>query len=264
MTLYIVRNGNGLVMSPNGGTVTQWLVDGKNVLFPEQLVRIGDKTKLRGGIPVMHPNFGTPPKDETLPKHGFLRNTTLETGITGIKDSGSTLYASYTQHENNRKKDFPFLHSVSIRASLQGNTLSHNIEIRNSAVRIATDMPIGTGIHPYLRLPNGTGTIHIRREETIEINGSYGPRVIIDNPPRYISIDSHGLGFIHMRFAGSFLNEQAVLVIWTDGGKNELGESYICVEPVLAKPDVFSTPEGVYIEAGRKVLMGCSFLFISH
>lgn len=263
MALYVEDEGNALAISPKGGTVTQWLVDGRNVLFPEQLVQIGDKIKLRGGIPVMHPNFGTPPKGIDLQKHGFLRHKILGTAEKGR----SNLLAYYDSRDDGTVADFSFPHSVIVSASILETTLKHGVEIRNLSKQLGSKMPIGTGIHPYFRLPKGTGDIELRNS-FVQITGEYGPRIIADNPPGYITINAHGLGHIHMRILALFYDgkrqpeKQITLVIWTDGGKNEKGESYVCVEPVVADPKVFNTKEGFFIEPGKRLIMEYKFLFV--
>lgn len=66
----IVSGVTKAMVSPIGGTVTSFGVDGKDVFFPQQM--IGEKK--RGGCPICAPWFGSSPRGLDKYKHGFLRN----------------------------------------------------------------------------------------------------------------------------------------------------------------------------------------------
>lgn len=65
-----------------GATVTSWkTADGNERLFLSTAADLTGKKPIRGGIPLVFPVFGPPPKDHAtgqLPQHGFARNNTWE------------------------------------------------------------------------------------------------------------------------------------------------------------------------------------------
>ena len=62
-----------------GATVTSWtLANGSEQLFLSSAAKLDGSKAIRGGIPVVFPVFGPPPKQHAtgqLPQHGFARST---------------------------------------------------------------------------------------------------------------------------------------------------------------------------------------------
>ena len=65
-----------------GATVTSWKTSDKTErLFLSSAADLSGKKPIRGGIPLVFPVFGPPPKDHAtgqLPQHGFARNSVWE------------------------------------------------------------------------------------------------------------------------------------------------------------------------------------------
>ncbi|KXT00266.1 hypothetical protein AC578_1230 [Pseudocercospora eumusae] len=64
-----------------GATVTSWKSNGKERLWLSDAAKLDGSKPVRGGIPVVFPAFGPPPKDHAtggLPQHGFARNSHWE------------------------------------------------------------------------------------------------------------------------------------------------------------------------------------------
>ncbi|KAK6427959.1 hypothetical protein LTR95_015900, partial [Oleoguttula sp. CCFEE 5521] len=58
-----------------------WKNNGKENIFVSEAAKLDGSKPVRGGIPVVFPAFGPPPKDHAtggLPQHGFARNSTWE------------------------------------------------------------------------------------------------------------------------------------------------------------------------------------------
>ncbi|KAI7335703.1 galactose mutarotase-like protein [Hortaea werneckii] len=64
-----------------GATVVSWKSNGKENLWVSSAAKLDGSKPVRGGIPVVFPCFGPPPKDHAtgkLPQHGFARNSKWE------------------------------------------------------------------------------------------------------------------------------------------------------------------------------------------
>ena len=65
-----------------GATVTSWsLASGEEQLFLSSAAKLDGSKAVRGGIPIVFPVFGPPPKDHAtgkLPQHGFARSVLWE------------------------------------------------------------------------------------------------------------------------------------------------------------------------------------------
>uniref|UniRef100_A0A023GJZ5 glucose-6-phosphate 1-epimerase n=1 Tax=Amblyomma triste TaxID=251400 RepID=A0A023GJZ5_AMBTT len=64
----LLRGNDSVNLVPFGATVTSWKVDGEEILFLSEKSLKDGKTPIRGGIPLVFPNFGA---WELGPHHGF-------------------------------------------------------------------------------------------------------------------------------------------------------------------------------------------------
>ncbi|CZT25307.1 probable uncharacterized enzymes related to aldose 1-epimerase [Ramularia collo-cygni] len=75
-----------------GATVYSWKSAGKERLWLSSAAKLDGSKPVRGGIPVVFPAFGPPPKDHAtggLPQHGFARNCQWEYLGKSSSESGS-------------------------------------------------------------------------------------------------------------------------------------------------------------------------------
>lgn len=74
--------GDSVTVYLYGATVTSWKTsDGKERLFLSKAAALDGSKPIRGGIPLVFPVFGPPPKSHAtgqLPQHGFARNSYWE------------------------------------------------------------------------------------------------------------------------------------------------------------------------------------------
>jgi len=136
-----------------GGVITNWVSDGKDILYFDEK-RFMDKTKsIRGGIPILFPicgNLNTPNsvfgKDYLqLPQHGFARDLKWQYFF-NEKEKSLCLYLNDSKKT---KKYYPFDFELRIDVTLKINCLEFEIRIHNK-----TDiaMPINFGFHPYFNV----------------------------------------------------------------------------------------------------------------
>lgn len=75
-------SGDSVEVYLYGAHVTSWKTsDGTERLFLSTAAVLDGSKPIRGGIPIVFPVFGPPPKDHAtsqLPQHGFARNSTWE------------------------------------------------------------------------------------------------------------------------------------------------------------------------------------------
>ncbi|EME50261.1 hypothetical protein DOTSEDRAFT_50352 [Dothistroma septosporum NZE10] len=76
-----------------GATVTSWKSNGKERLWLSTAAKLDGSKPVRGGVPVVFPNFGPPPPNHatsSLPQHGFARNTQWDYLGKSSSESGSS------------------------------------------------------------------------------------------------------------------------------------------------------------------------------
>jgi galactose mutarotase-like enzyme len=144
-----IRHGDdrALIAPERGGMVTQWRVDGREILYLDRTT-LEDPTKnVRGGIPLLFPSPGKLEGDAwahgTLKQHGFARNVAwsilarTESATTLRLESSAVTRAAYP---------FEFVLDVRYRIEPRALVLEARVECRGVA------MPFGFGTHPYFTL----------------------------------------------------------------------------------------------------------------
>jgi len=160
--------GESVTVLLHGATVTSWKSGGQeNVWLSEGAVLDGSKP-VRGGVPVVFPVFGPPPKDHTtsaLPQHGFARNVRWEflgkstsegDTVKGGDDSVKLDFGLYSSAlpEASRKAwpyDFGLVYSV----TLTREGLQTVLNVRNEGKEAFEFQVL---LHTYLRVKDITKT----------------------------------------------------------------------------------------------------------
>ncbi|XP_064620806.1 uncharacterized protein LOC135483728 [Lineus longissimus] len=101
----------------HGATVTDWQCKGKKLLFLSQDSVFDNKKAIRGGIPLVFPNFGP---WSLGPQHGFARISrwSLETGPTKDSNGDVTAVFSLTDNDDTRKMwnhNFKLIYTVVLK-----------------------------------------------------------------------------------------------------------------------------------------------------
>ena len=135
-----------------GGIITNWVLNGHEILYFDKK-RFLDKSKsIRGGIPVLFPIcggleykslFGDNFLD--LMQHGFARDQEWNYEFNQLKN---TLCLTLSDNEITRKY-YPFFFKLKLEITFSIETLIFNIEIFNKSL---TTMPVNFGLHPYFNI----------------------------------------------------------------------------------------------------------------
>jgi galactose mutarotase-like enzyme len=136
-----------------GGVITNWVSDGKEILYFDEK-RFMDKTKsIRGGIPILFPICGNLNTTSSvfgknylqLTQHGFARDLQWQFSFNENEKS----LCLFLNESEKTKKYYPFDFELRIEILLTINCLEFEIFIQNK-----TDiaMPINFGLHPYFKV----------------------------------------------------------------------------------------------------------------
>ena len=136
-----------------GGVITNWISDGKEILYFDEK-RFIDKTKsIRGGIPILFPICGNLNTSSSvfgkdflqLTQHGFARDLQWQYSL---NENEKSLILTLNESKKT-KKYYPFDFELKIEVFLKINCLEFEITIFNK-----TDiaMPINFGLHPYFNV----------------------------------------------------------------------------------------------------------------
>ncbi|MDC3168939.1 galactose mutarotase [Prochlorococcus sp. AH-716-E17] len=136
-----------------GGLITNWVSEGKEILYFDEK-RFIDKTKsIRGGIPILFPICGNLDIPNSLfgknymplMQHGFARDLEWQHCLNEKKNSLCLIL----QDSEKTKTLYPFNFEVKIEVSLKINYLKFMIKIKN---KTNIEMPVNFGLHPYFNI----------------------------------------------------------------------------------------------------------------
>lgn len=243
------------------GSIRNWVADGKNnLLFPDQYLTINGETKRRGDSHVGAPIMGRMPKTEAyadadLPQHGFARIADQMEGVhfrTSIYETREGLYSS-TKLDFASIDKFPFEHGVTVcvESTKGGFELEHDLMIQRAQdCNNPKLMPVSMGFHPYFAtfgepFKISCSEYKVSSEGIKEGSSFHIPRV----GDRVLRLEM-GHGTILMSLAGG---EYTSFCVWTDAVSK-----YICVEPVLGKPD----DAYKLLKPGEELIGKCTMRFV--
>jgi len=144
------------IVPERGGLVSEWLCNGREVLYFDQ-ERYADPAKsIRGGIPVLFPICGNLPDDSlplasgsyTLKQHGFARNLpwTLE-----LLEDQSGVRLSLVDTADTRAA-YPFAFRVQMDVRPVASALEIVTTVFNTSEAGGEAMPFSFGLHPYFNV----------------------------------------------------------------------------------------------------------------
>ena len=237
-----------------GGTITNWVSDGKEILYFDKK-RFMDKTKsIRGGIPILFPICGNLNTSNSvfgkdylqLPQHGFARDLKWQHSF---NENGDSL-CLFLNESKKTKKYYPFDFELRIEVTLKINCLEFEIKIYNK-----TDiaMPINFGLHPYFNISD------FKNLEFVDnpLNCQNQEKNIISNTLDELKNINLGVDLLmytsgRSAFLDKIFQRQVTLnhphpfdigVIWSDPPRK-----MICLEP-------WSSPRNSFVDGCRNIMI---------
>lgn len=133
-----------------GATVLSWVCGGNERLFVSKAAILDGSKAVRGGIPLVFPQFGQP--NPSMAQHGFARNQVWE--LAGSFGDSESISAVLRIKSNDATRalwphDFCLLYQV----TLTSHSLVTSFVVQNSA---AEDIDFQCLQHTYLRIPHIT------------------------------------------------------------------------------------------------------------
>ncbi|HEY9861425.1 MAG TPA: hypothetical protein V6D16_18135 [Candidatus Obscuribacterales bacterium] len=239
------------VVPERGGIVTNWRVQGQELLYLDAERFANPEITVRGGIPILFPICGNLPNNTythngqtyTLKQHGFARDLPWE-----VTEQVSQDEVSITLVLNSNAQTlavYPFEFQVAFTYQLQGDTLAIRQQFTNQSDE---PMPFSVGLHPYFVTADKTQLqfdipateLLDQRSQTVESfsNQFDFERDEIDVAFRELS---HRSATASDRSQGvqltlSYESPYSTVVFWTVKGKE-----FYCLEPWTAGRNALNT-----------------------
>jgi galactose mutarotase-like enzyme len=160
-TTYVLSDGRSRleVVPERGGIITQWQVEGRNILYLDHDRFANPELTVRGGIPILFPICGNLPdntytyqgQNYTLKQHGFARDLPWQVTDQSTQN-GVCLTLVLTSNEQTLAL-YPFKFQLTFTYTLQGNTLRIHQHYANHS---RDPMPFSAGFHPYFGVTDKT------------------------------------------------------------------------------------------------------------
>lgn len=134
-------DGATALVALHGAHVLSWIpADGRERLFLSERARLDGKSAIRGGVPVIFPQFS---ERGTGPRHGFAR--TLPWRFKGTQDE----HAVFELANDERTAHWPHAFIATLHVALSATTLALTLHVQNTG---DTPFDFTAALHTYLRV----------------------------------------------------------------------------------------------------------------
>lgn len=247
--------GVRITASARGAHLMSWTTHGIDRLWMSPLSRVGQSEALRGGVPVLFPQFGT---FGDLPKHGFARTAEWQPVRPPVEHGRATLSFQLTDSEGTRAIwPHPFRARLEISASATDLTMVLTVANRGSQAARFTG-----GLHTYLAVADpeawieglegglvwdgaSTGSPHFAEALTSRVRALDTQDLVIHGVTGPVVLHDAVLGTVRITAEG-FANR----VVWNPGPGHALPDvapgdeaQFVCIEPTDVVPVVVPAGE---------------------
>lgn len=154
-------DGASVTIALHGGTVVSWIpAAGKERLYLSDTAVFDALTPIRGGIPVIFPQFGS---RGSLPRHGFARTRTWQPTVARIGEDFA-LATVRLSADASTQAIYAYDFVLELTVMVSADRLDVELEVLN---RGETPLTFSGALHTYLR---------VSEVETIQVEGLQGLR----------------------------------------------------------------------------------------
>lgn len=249
------------VVPDRGGIITQWQVNGKEILYLDTERFAHPDLSIRGGIPILFPICGNLPdntytyqgKEYHLKQHGFARDLPWQVISQETENHASISLVLFSSDRT--LVDYPFHFELAFTYKIKGNTLDIIQRYTNHG---SEAMPFSTGLHPYFLTTDKTQlswqipAFEYQNQRTREIKTFTGNfdfnndeiDVAFSNLSSKTAtvIDASRQLQLDLIYGSETCEVYTKLVFWTLKGKD-----FYCLEPWSAARNALNTGENLIL-----------------
>lgn len=145
-------DGDHATIQLHGATVTSWKCKGREMLFVSEKAVFDKKKAIRGGIPVVFPNFGP---WSLGPQHGFARTSQWHISQHPKEENGETRAVFSLEDSESTRQMWDYKFRVLYEVTVGKQHLKTTITVENKDEKA---FAFTTLLHTYLRVPDVTQT----------------------------------------------------------------------------------------------------------
>lgn len=125
-TLLSLHSASSLAIHSHGATITSWKSRSLERLYLSPLAVLDGSRAIRGGIPIVFPQFGPDPSS-LLPQHGFARNDAW----TVVAESESAEHVSVTYSLASTASAWPRAFKLECTVVLRDASITQELRVEN-------------------------------------------------------------------------------------------------------------------------------------
>ncbi|MEB0010732.1 D-hexose-6-phosphate mutarotase [Glaciimonas sp. Gout2] len=201
--LITVVSGDGaeVSVSLHGGHICSWrTADGFERLFLSPLTKWDGHTAIRGGIPVIFPQFGN---RGSLQKHGFARTEQWTLVASEVGENGDGLLHLTLSDSTESRLQFPYHFKLDLHITFSGASLDTALLVTNTGQQAFS---FTCALHTYLAA----------EVEQVAINGIGGLRRENSVPDSPLNVDADGILRINSEVDSIFFEAGAPVTLVTN------------------------------------------------
>jgi glucose-6-phosphate 1-epimerase len=254
-------DGATLTVCEYGGHVLGWTpAGGQPRLWLSPSAACGDGTAIRGGIPVVWPQFAG---RGSLPKHGFARDRPWSSSTSFSDGQGITWEAVLADSEETRAL-YPHRFEIRLTARAQGDRLDTTLTVTNCGgaplsftgalhtyLAVSGPAAVVSGLDGLVGEDNGTGApvplsgdLAALQQRDVAVAGAAGPLVLHDPELGDLTVTADGF---------------PDRVVWNPGPGHSLADvpeggerHFVCIEPAALQSVVVNSTD---VWNGRQTLV---------
>jgi glucose-6-phosphate 1-epimerase len=256
----------------SGAHMTSWTPVGwHDMLYLSRLANLAPGVPIRGGIPVVFPQFGD---GGPLPKHGWLRKVLWEVSEPA-GDSGDSTHATlFTEDSEASRILWPHAYRAELDVTLGETTLTVALSVFNTGTE---SFSFASAFHNYFsvgdvreaHMDGLSGAHYLDKTEGLAEKIESSERVGIDRATDRIYKGASARVVLHDHASGAFLEIATTgfpdIVVWNpwEDGSKQLDDMpdddylrMICIEPALAVTPFSVSPGEHWTGAQRLTVLG--------
>jgi galactose mutarotase-like enzyme len=248
------------VVPQRGAIITNWRIQGQNILYLDKERFADPSLSVRGGIPILFPICGNLPesvytvgdRQYNLKQHGFARDLPWQVSATNTDHQCAKIDLTLTSNAQTMSV-YPFEFELAFSYQLQGNSLKIHQTFTNNSDR---PMPFSTGLHPYFWVKDKVPLefqipANLYQDQISKEVKSFAGKFDFDREELDLAfgdLKGHSTSITdkqrRLKIQLNYSDLYSTLVFWTIKGKE-----YVCLEPWSAPRNSLNTGEQLtYLE----------------
>jgi glucose-6-phosphate 1-epimerase len=250
---------NKLVVRLHGATLTSWACDGDEILFVSEKAVLDNKKAIRGGIPIVFPNFGPWSGGQGRVQHGFARTAAWSVKEQPTSDSESASVSLSLKDDEKTRSQWDYSFELVYTIRITKTSLHTSLTVHNHTTKTkedSTNFDFTALLHTYFRVEDVkqvrisggfqgtefvdkvTGGQKVEKEdrELLEISGETDRVYKKTSSQRHVILTDKNLKKKSITIEKENLPDTVVWNPWTDKAKGmaDFGddeyEKMVCVE----------------------------------